>query len=342
MSRPLNVLVVGAGVMGAAYANAIATGSLRFRARVSAVCDLDEVSARRLADACGAVAHGDLDAALATQPDLAYIAVPDHLHRDPFVRCMEQGVPALVEKPLATTIDDAEAMRAAAQAAGVVAEVNFSNRFNPALLRLREAIDAGELGPVAGVSARLSNVIDYPLEHLRWASRTTSGWFLLSHVFDLVGWLTGARAVELTATGRSGRLAAAGVAAPDVIHSLVRYDAGFSGIFESAWVLPRSLPSGVDFGLQVIGEDGVASIDLHEQSVRVATAQRLSYPPTLDWTEARMAAFLDRVADGAADRGQLDDGAENTRMLVALHDALAAGGGAVQVPGAGAEANDAR
>lgn len=342
MTRPLNVLIVGAGVMGAAYANAIATGSLRFRARVSAVCDLDQAAAQRLAATCGATAFGDLDAALATAPDLAYVAVPDHLHRDPFVRCMERGVPALVEKPLATTIADAEAMRAAALAAGVVAEVNFSNRFNPALVRLREAMDGGELGPVAGVSARLSNVIDYPLEHLRWASRTTSGWFLLSHVFDLVAWLTGARAVELSAQGRRGRLAAAGVDAPDVIHSLVRYDAGFSGIFESAWVLPRSLPSGVDFGLQVIGEDGVASIDLHEQSVRVATAQRLSYPPTLDWTEARMAAFLDRVADGAADPGQLDPGVENTRMLVALHEALAAGGAVRVADGAGEDAGDAR
>lgn len=325
MSRPLNVLIVGAGVMGGAYARAIAAGSLRFRARVSAVCDLDRAAAEQLAAACGAEAFDALDAALATRPDVAYVAVPDHLHREPFVRCMDHGVPTLVEKPLATTVADAEAMRAAAAAAGVVAEVNFSNRFNPALVRVKQALDSGDLGPVAGVSARLSNVIDYPLDHLSWASRTTSGWFLLSHVFDLVSWLTGASAVELTAAGHQGRLAAAGVGAPDVIHSLVRYDAGFSGIFESAWVLPGSLPSGVDFGVQVIGESGVASVDLHEQSVRVATAAKLTYPSTLDWTDTRMAAFLDRVEAGPAGADQLGDGVENTRMLVALHEALASG-----------------
>jgi predicted dehydrogenase len=326
MTRRLDVLIVGAGVMGSAYAQAIAGGSLRFRARVSAICDRDRAAAERLAATCGAAAFTDLDAALAAAPaDLAYVAVPDHLHREPFIRCIEHGIPCLVEKPLATTVADAEAMRNAARAARVHAEVNFSNRWNPALLRVREAVDSGSLGEVAAVSARLSNAIQYPLENLRWASHTTSGWFLLSHVFDLVHWLTGARARELTATGRMGRLAAAGVEAPDVIQSLVRYDGGFSGLFESAWVLPRSLPSGVDFKLQVIGTDGVAAIDLHDQSVHVATAERLTYPPTLDWTEARIAAFLDRVADRAVPEDLLDDGVENTRMLVALHEAIATG-----------------
>lgn len=322
MARPRNVLIVGAGVMGQAYARALA-GELRFRARVAGVCDLDGGAAERLASACGGEAFTDLPTALARlAPDLAYVAVPDHAHREPFLRCVEHGTPCLVEKPLATTLADAEAMRATVREVGTLAEVNFSNRFNPAFRRVHEAVAAGALGEVIGANARLSNVIDYPLEHLRWAGRTTGGWFLLSHVFDLVHWLTGARALEVTAAGRSGTLAAAGVDAPDIIQSLVRYDSGLSGVYESAWVLPRSLPAGVDFKLELVGTEGTAEVDTQEQMVRIATADALSYPPTLDWTAARLGAFLDRVDAGEVPPDPLDDGVENTRMLVALHESL--------------------
>jgi predicted dehydrogenase len=325
LSRPRNILIVGAGVMGQVYARAIATTDLRFRARVSGVCDVDEAAATALAAEVDATPYRDLEAAVAgADADLAYVAVPDHLHRDPFIACVTAGMACLVEKPLATTVEDALAMRAAARAAGALAEVNFSNRCNPAFQRVAEAIADGALGELIGANARLSNVIDYPLKHLSWASRTTSGWFLLSHVFDVVHWLTGAQAVEVTATGHAGRLAATGIAAPDLIHSLVRYDTALSGIYESAWVLPRSLPSPVDFKLELIGTDGAAYVDMQDQMVRIAGAETFTYPGTVDWTQSRLSAFLDRLDDGAAANPteQLDDGIENVRMLVALHDAL--------------------
>lgn len=323
MSSLRNVLIVGAGVMGEAQARALAHSDLRFRARVAGVCDLDAAAATRLAEAVGAQAFVRLDDALErVRPDLAYVAVPDHLHREPFMACVAAGVPCLVEKPLATSVEDALAMRDATRASGVLAEVNFSNRWNPAFRRVQEAIEAGALGEVIAVNARLSNVIAYPLEHLRWASKTTSGWFLLSHVFDLVHWLTGACGAEITATGRLGRLAAAGIDAPDVIQSLVRYDSGLSGIYESAWVLPRSLPSPVDFKVELIGADGVAYVDAHEQLVRIAAADRMTYPSTVDWTAARLSAFLDRLDGLDGPSCPLDAGVENVRMLVALHEAL--------------------
>jgi predicted dehydrogenase len=323
MSTPRNILIVGAGVMGQAYARAVAGGNLRFRARVAGVCDVDGGAAQCLADELDAVPFTDLSQALERlTPDLVYIAVPDHLHREPFLACVQNGAACLVEKPLATTVEDALVMREAARSTGVMAEVNFSNRWNPAFRQVREAVANGTLGEVIGANARLSNVIDYPLEHLRWASQTTSGWFLLSHVFDLVHWLTGAHAVEVTAAGRSGHLAEAGVDAPDIIQSLVRYDSGLSGIYESAWVLPRSLPSPVDFKLELVGTEGVAYVDTQDQMVRIAGADAMTYPGTLDWTEARLSAFLDRLDAGDRPADLLDAGLENVRMLVALHESL--------------------
>lgn len=315
--------IVGAGVMGAAYARVASQGDLRWRVEVAGVCDQDLARARQLAGECGAEAYGDLGHMLdAAELDLVYVAVPDHLHRDPFVTCMERGVPCLVEKPLATNLADARVMRDAARQAGVVAEVNFSNRFNPAFVRMREAITSGAVGDVVGVNARLSNILDYPARMLRWSGQTTCGWFLLSHVFDLAHWLTGAHAVDVTANGVRGKLVREGIDTYDVIQSLVRYDQGFGGLYESAWVLPNSLPSPVDFKFEVLGSDGALYVDTQDQMVHVATATAVTYPGTLDWTQARLSAFLDRVDESAVDDDVLADGVENTALLVALHEAL--------------------
>lgn len=325
--------IVGAGVMGAACARTVSGGELRWRVDVAAVCDQDLARAQQLAGDCGGEAYGDVGQMLdAAALDAVYLAVPDHLHRDPYLACMERGVPCLVEKPLATNLADARTMRDAARAAGVVTEVNFSNRFNPAFVRMREAITSGTVGDVVGVNARLSNILDYPLRHLRWAGRTTCGWFLLSHVLDLARWLTGAHAVDVTAHGVRGRLRAEGVDTYDVIQALVRYDRGFGGLYESAWVLPSSLPSLVDFKFELLGSDGALYVDTQDQMVHVATADTVTYPGTLDWTQARLSAFFDRVDAGAVDDDVLADGVENTASLVALHEALT-GTQPVAVPG---------
>lgn len=321
-----SLVIIGAGVMGDAYGRAVTGTNLRYRVRVAGVCDVREDAARSLADRCGAPAFTALDEMLDTvAADAAYIAAPDHLHEEPFLACVRRGVPVLVEKPLAVAPSTAAAMRQAARDAGVYAECNFSNRSNPVFTRVRAAIEAGEVGEVLGVNARLSNVISYPTRHLRWAAETTAAWFLLSHVFDLTTWLTGARATRVSATGVRKVLPALGVDTYDLIHAMVGYDNGLSGIYESSWSLPDSLPSPVDFGYSVLGSEGVVHVDTSDQMVHIAGAGGYTHPGVLDWTEARLTQFLDNLAaaDPAAD--PLADAVSNTLLLDALHRSLATG-----------------
>ena len=80
----------------------------------------------------------------------------------------------------------------------------------------------------------------------------------------------------------------------------------------------------MDFKLELVGTDGVAYVDTFDQMVRIAGAEAMTYPGTLDWTESRLATFLDRLDGAPGDHVAvaLDDGVENVRMLVALHEAL--------------------
>jgi 1,5-anhydro-D-fructose reductase (1,5-anhydro-D-mannitol-forming) len=91
----------------------------------------------------------DLDAFLATPGlDAVYVAAPNDAHATLVVAAAEAGKHVLCEKPMATTLADAEAMVEACARAGVRYGTAFNQRFHPAHVRLRELIAAGALGTV--------------------------------------------------------------------------------------------------------------------------------------------------------------------------------------------------
>lgn len=311
--------------MGKVYAETLIRSNLRWRSQLVGVCDSNFPAAEELGLHTGARAFSNVAEMLrALEPDAAYIAVPDHLHSEPFLICIENGVPVLVEKPLATDPETARAMRRATLDADVYAECNFSNRSNPAFKTVKDTIERGEVGEVISVTAHLNNTIRHPTSLLRWAADSSPGWFLLSHVFDLSSWLTGARATEVTAQGVRRVLKSRGVDTYDLIHALVRYDRELSGVYESAWSLPDSLPSPVDFAFRVLGTEGAVYVDTSDQMVHVAGHSTYTHPSTNDWTEARLTEFLNRV-EGDRPIDPLADALNNTLLLVALHDALESG-----------------
>jgi len=327
--------IVGAGKMGFGLARALRSGLLQVNMQVDAICDADAETGKRASEELGAPAFTSVQE-MVTQAalDAVYVAVPDALHREPFEAAANAGLAILVEKPFATTVDDAEAMLGAARRAGIVAEVNFSNRWNPPFVAAKLSIDAGEIGEVLSVNSRLNNAIGSPTKALAWAGQTTPAWFLLSHVLDLTTWLSGKQAVSVTANGVKRHLVSLGIPTYDYIHAMVRYADGSDGLYESTWVLPDSMPSPVDFKYEVVGTQGAIYIDTHDQMVhRAINGGRYDHVSTLSWTEARMRAFAKRVSEHDSSLAQLEQGLENTRILVALHEAL---DGAVTVAIAGA------
>lgn len=90
------------------------------------------------------------------KPDLLSVATSDHLHADIVVAAVEGGVPAILcEKPLATTLADADRMIAAAEAGGTLLSVDHSRRWYPHYLRAREIVRSGEIGPLHTVGCEM-------------------------------------------------------------------------------------------------------------------------------------------------------------------------------------------
>jgi predicted dehydrogenase len=105
---------------------------------------------REAAAALGTEPYADLEALLADPSvTVVHVCTPNHLHAAAARAALAAGRHVVCEKPLATTLADASAMEAEAEAAGVVATVPFVYRFHPMVREARARIAAGELGRIA-------------------------------------------------------------------------------------------------------------------------------------------------------------------------------------------------
>jgi predicted dehydrogenase len=150
---PMRVAVVGAGHMGRKHAQKVAELARRdARIALATVADIDLERARRLGAELGVAATADPGEAL-RGADVAIVAVPTSAHHALVQEALAQGLDVLVEKPMAATLAEAEAMLELATRRGRVLQVGHLEWFNPALREMRgkiaepRFIEARRIGP---------------------------------------------------------------------------------------------------------------------------------------------------------------------------------------------------
>jgi predicted dehydrogenase len=146
--EPVRIGLLGGGIMGTHHARV--SGQVR-GGEITHVVDADLDRATIVAGTIGAKAAGTWHEVV-EGIDAAIIAVPSEFHCPLALALIDAGKHVLVEKPIATTIDDAEAMVAAADAAGTVLMVGHVERFNPAVLELENVV----FDPIHLSTARIS------------------------------------------------------------------------------------------------------------------------------------------------------------------------------------------
>jgi predicted dehydrogenase len=111
----------------------------------------------------------DLAAALARQPDVAFICNPTSLHVRTAVACLEGGCDLFIEKPLSDRIDGVDALITAADRAQRIAMVGYHFRFNPCLRTLASVLESGALGEILSVRATVGEYLPgfHPYEDYR-------------------------------------------------------------------------------------------------------------------------------------------------------------------------------
>ena len=228
--------------------HAAAWSSLDGRARLSHVTSRTLEKAQRLAEPVGATAGTDPWAALADPDvDAVDICLPTPLHREAAERALAAGKHVLLEKPIALTLEDADAIVAAAQRADRVLMVGHVLRFFPAYAELRRRVQAGELGRLRALTAQsLSAAPDWA----QWLTDPVlSGGVavdLMIHDLDQANLLLGpARRAYARPVGADGGGALA----------IVEHERG-TAVLEGSMAMPAAYP--FSSLLRLVGDGGVA------------------------------------------------------------------------------------
>ena len=175
----LRCAVVGLGTFGSFHARV--WSELPYT-RLAAVCDRDAARAAALGAQYGVPWYTDHRALLAQcSCEAVSVATPDHLHRQVAVDAARAGKHVLVEKPLATSREDVNAIVQAAKQNGVRVMCDLHNRVNPPFALARQRIAGGELGEVRSLYMRMNDACSVATEMLSWAKESSILWFVGVH-----------------------------------------------------------------------------------------------------------------------------------------------------------------
>ncbi|MCS7310417.1 MAG: Gfo/Idh/MocA family oxidoreductase [Armatimonadetes bacterium] len=195
MSQPLRIGLIGCGGISRAHVRAVQSLGEEV-ARITATCDIDEALARERAQEAGAeIALTDWNEVLRREDiDAVDICLPHDLHAEVAIAAAQAGKHILVEKPIATTLEDGWAMVRAAREAGVVLMTAFVERFEAENWRTKQLLDEGWLG--APVLAQLDHLQDVHMPPGHWARerKRLGGGAIASagcHRLDLLRWFIG-------------------------------------------------------------------------------------------------------------------------------------------------------
>ena len=253
----LKTAVIGLGAMGRHHARHLAT---RAGSQLVACCDPDRNRAQEHAGKWGSLACGELSE-LPEDLDAAVIAAPTSLHREIAEPLLRRGVHCLVEKPIATSLEEADALIEAAEAGGAVLMVGHAERFNPGLLRVRELIDEPRFVEVdrLGVFPARSLDVDVVLD-------------LMIHDMDLLCWLTGSDPVEIQAVGLD-------VLTPrvDIANARILFGSGCT-----ADITASRVSSEITRKMRIFDRHCYLSIDFVAQSAELLSLDSSQSPPRIE------------------------------------------------------------
>jgi predicted dehydrogenase len=273
--------LIGAGLWGEMHAQAYRSHP---DAQLAAVCDLNEERASRIASEYEAARSCTDWREIASDDtiDAVSIVTPDFAHREIAVALARAGKHLLVEKPLATTVEECEAIIGAAKDAGVKLMVDFHNRWNPPFHQAHEMLRSGEAGAARFVQVWLSNTTAVPFGMLSWAAQSSSLWFLGSHAIDLTCWLVGEWPTRVYALAPRGVLKSRGLDIPDFFQTVLEFPGGAVGSVHNSWILPESNPTICELTCRVVAEKGAVGIDaLSSKAFERADAKGYRYGDVL-------------------------------------------------------------
>jgi predicted dehydrogenase len=261
-TKELGIAVIGSGRIGTLRARLAAKHPA---VRFVAVSDKDPANARKLADLAGAHFYSADNDEIIAHPDVnaVFVSTPEGEHAAAVCKALELGKAVLVEKPLALSLNDAEAIINTLERTNGILRVGYSRRFKECFLRAKEQMVHGRLGRISGGLARVYNSRAQTFAILKRDPHATPVLDVLTYYVDLMCWfLDGNKPVEVVARGQHGIFRDAGYSAYDVTWAIVTFADGAVVNFGISYALPANYPTqGQSDRVELLGTDGTMIID---------------------------------------------------------------------------------
>lgn len=344
MPEPIRVACVGAGYWGPNLIRNVAEAS---DAELVAICDRDEPRLRQVGRRYpSARLETDFEKILADETVQAVVlATPASAHHGLAIAAMKAGKDVLVEKPMATTVDECREMMACAATRSRVLMVGHTFIFNAAVRMIRELVKSGEIGEVLYVYSSRVN-----LGRIR--QDVNALWNVAPHDISIVNHVLGVDPVRVRAMGRS--FLQPGI--EDVVFAVFEYPGGAVAHIHSSWLDPSKVRRTTFVGSKkmVIYDDveSEGKVKIYDKGVRRTTPEmeygefqlRLHsgdiHIPKITFTEPlaeECRHFLECVRTRAT---PVTDGRQGLAVVGALEAAqksLETGGEAIDIQGAARE-----
>ena len=333
--------IVGLGIWGQMH---VAAYNQHASAEIVAVCDLNEKLAKETSEKFDIQGYySELDTMLENEElDAISVATPDNCHTESVIKAAKKGIHLMVEKPLATTVEECEKMISAAAESNVYLMVDWHNRWNPTFNNAWKTVRNNEIGDINYIYFRLSDTAYVPTKMLPWAAKSSVLHFLGSHSIDTVCWLIDKKPVSIKCIKKEGILNDMGIDTADMYLSIIEFEGGATAVVENSWALPESFPSLIENKCEIIGSKGVLMLDptSHRALAKYTDKTLEGFPnssfPDMFVTPAvfdkqmgfsveSMYHFIESVRDGRKPFTSGEDGLLNTIILSAAEESAESG-----------------
>ena len=334
----INFAIIGCGRIAKRHAELLGTGQIA-GARLAAVCDIQRDRAEGFGTKYEVPAFTSIDEML-KMPGLDAVAIltPSGMHAEHAILAAHSKRHVLVEKPMALTLTDADAMIRACDAAGVGLYVVKQNRFNVPVVKAREALDAGRFGKLVLGTVRVRWCRDQSYyAHDDWRGTWAQDGGVLSnqasHHVDMLGWFMGG----VESVHARGITALVDIEAEDTAVATLKFRNGALGVIEAT---NAARPKDMEGSLSVLGATGAVEIAgfavnkirtwqfTQPEASDAEVMERFSVNPPNVYGFGHQAYYehmVDVLANGAKPLVDGHEGRQSLELIMALYESIASG-----------------
>lgn len=254
----LKFAIVGCGRISQRHAQLLGQRQVE-GAELVGVCDILPERAKTTGEQQRVPFFTDMDEMVkATNPDVVVVLTPSGLHAEHVIRLAKHRKHIVCEKPMALTLESADAMIRACDAAGVKLFVVKQNRFNLPVQKLRDSLDRGRFGKIVMGTVRVrwcrpQAYYDQDSWRGTWAQDGGVLANQASHHIDLLEWMMG----DVESVFAKARTALVNVETEDTAVAVLQFSSGALGVIEAT---TATRPKDLEGSISILGEGGSVEI----------------------------------------------------------------------------------